>query len=96
MPDNFEVKSPWGKTWKLSGATELHRLAVEDPAQLERRKEEITAEIINATCLMTCDDVLYKEVRQASLPDFCPGYAFVVRLLVPRLGHGAPAAEQGR
>ena len=34
----------------MDGAIELHRLAVEDPAQLERRKEEIMVAIVNATC----------------------------------------------
>ena len=70
MPANFEVKTPWGHTWKLSGAIELHRLALEDRAQLERREEEITAEIIDATCSMTIDDgYIHNEVKQAPLPN---------------------------
>ena len=96
MPANFEVKTPHGKTFKLSGAIELHRLAVDDPAQLERRKEEITAAIINTTCSMALDDVLYKEVRQAPLPNSFPGDVTVDRLLLESLGLGAAAAEQGR
>merc|ERR1712004_581770 len=57
LPDNFEVKSPRGTTWRLSGALELHRLAVEN--KLKGREAEITEEIINATC--TLDDGSYKE-----------------------------------
>ena len=60
LPDDFKVEAISRFLWGLSltnGAIELHRLAWQDPAQLERRKEEITVEIINATCSMTCDDV---------------------------------------
>ena len=68
LPGNFEVKHLLGGTYKLSGAIELHRLALEDPAQLERRKEEITTAILNSTCSITRDHrrddgYVYKEVR---------------------------------
>ena len=100
LPGNFEVKSPrgvWGDTWKLTGAIELHRLAWEDPAQLERRKEEITSAIIDATCSMTFHEKdIYKEVRQTPLPNSSPGDATVPCLLLRSLGLGAAAAEQGR
>ena len=67
LPDNFEVTySPSGQTWKLTGGIVLHRLVVEDPAQLERRKEEINDAIINSNCLFTDDD--YTEVSQVALP----------------------------
>ena len=80
--------------WPVAGgAIELHRLAVEDPAQLERRKEEITVGIINATC--SADDGEYREVSQAPLPKSPPGHVTVSRLLLQSLGLGAPAAEQG-
>ena len=98
LAGNFEAKSPWGKTFKLTGgAIELHRMAVEDLAQLERRKEEIKTAIINATCSMTFDDgYICKEVRQAPLPNSSPGDATVPRLLLPSLGLSTAAAEQGR
>ena len=56
-----------GDTCDLTGAIELHRLALEDPVQLERRAEEITVEIINSTCSMTHYVGWYKEVRQVPL-----------------------------
>ena len=93
LPDNFDQLSD---TFTLTGAIELHQLVLKDPAQLERRKEEITAEIINATCLVTHDDVLYKEVKQAPLPNSSPVDPTVPRLLLQSLGLGAAAAEQGR
>ena len=96
LAGNFEFKTPWGITFKLSGVIELHRLAVDDPAQLERRMEEITTTIINSTCSMKFNDILYKEVRQALLPNCSPGDDTVPRLLLQSLGLGAAAAEQGR
>ena len=94
LPNNYEVKIGGG-TCKLSdGALELHRLAVEDSAQLERRKEEITVAIVNATC--SFKDGLLKEVSQAPLPNSSPGHGPGARLQPRRLGLGAPAAEQGR
>ena len=64
LPDNFKVKAPGGSTrgttYKLTGAIELHRLALEDFAQLERRAEQINEVIINTTCSINDED---KEVR---------------------------------
>ena len=94
MPDNFDQLSD---TFTLTGAIELHQLVLKDPAQLERRKEEITTAIINATCLMTFDvGYIFEEVKQAPLPDSSSGDATVPCLHVQSLGLGAAAAEQGR
>ena len=93
LPDVFEFKTPWG-TRKLTGGVELHRLVVEEFDQLERRAGEINEENINATC--SANDGVWKEVRQASLPNSSPGHSTVPRLLVQSLGLGAPAVEQGR
>ena len=98
LPDGFKVKTPILKpsgfrTWPLTGAIELHRLVLEDYAQLERRAGELKAELINTTC--TAFDGLYKEVSQPPLP-FSPGDATVPRMLVRTVGHGALAPEQGR
>ena len=64
LPDNFKVKAPGGSTrgttYNLTGAIELHRLALEDFAQLERRAEQINEVIINTTCSINDED---KEVR---------------------------------
>ena len=71
LPRNFVIDTPWGNRW-LNGATELHRLAVEDFVQLERRTEEIKEANINATCWL--DSVgaknigRLKEVRQPPSP----------------------------
>ena len=95
LPNGFEFKSAWGDTYKLTGrAIELHRLAVEDFDQLERRADEIKEENINATCSFV--DRPYKEVRQAPLQNSSPGHSTIPRLLVQCLGLGAPAAQQGR
>jgi hypothetical protein len=59
--DDFEIKTPGGDTWKTGGAIELHRLALQDYNQLERRAAEITEENINVTCSL--HDGFYKEVR---------------------------------
>ena len=97
FPGSLEVKNQRGYTLELTGATELHRLAVEDPVQLERRAEEIMRAILDATCSMTLvNGCTYKEVRHASLPNSSPGDATVPRLLLQSLGLGAAAAEQGR
>ena len=101
LPDSIKVKSPQGFTCKLTdGAIELHRLAMEDPVQLRRRAEEITVDIINATCSITPDDGYYgdilKEVRQAPLQNCSSGDTTVPRLLLQSLGLSDSAAEQGR
>ena len=97
LPAHFEVKSPLGFTYELTGVMELHRLVLEDPDQLRRRAEEITVDIINATCSITRDDeFVFKEVRQAPLQNCSPDDTPVPRLLVQSLGLGAPATEQGR
>ena len=90
------VKLPLGITFNLSGgAIELHRLALQDYNQLERRAAEINEENINATCSVN-DGVEWKEVKQTPLPNSSPGHSTVPRLPVPSLGLGAPAVEQGR
>ena len=95
MASNFEVTGDdYDTTFKLSGAIELHRLTLEDPAQLKRRGEEITAAIINSTC--SSADGKHKEVRQAPLPNSSPGDATVPCLPVQSLVLSAAAAEQGR
>ena len=43
----------------------MHRLVVEDAAQLERRKEEINDAIVNSTCNFA--DGWYSEVGQVPL-----------------------------
>ena len=95
LPDGFKVKEPSGVTWNLTGAIELHRLVLEDYAQLERRAGELKAEFINSTCTATCTYGSLKEVSQPPLP-FCPGDATVPCLPVPSLELGALAPEQGR
>ena len=66
LPDGFTVRNKERRTrrqrqrnkgswllyrpWKLNGAIELHRLAVEDYEQLEKQKDEITSGIINSAC----------------------------------------------
>ena len=72
----------------------MHRLALQDYDQLERRADEINEENVNSTCSL--DDGVYKEVSQAPLPNSSPGDATVPRLLLQSLGLGAPAADQGR
>ena len=91
LPDGFEVKSPRGPTWNLTGAIELHRLVVEDYDQLERRASELKAELINSTCTYESS----KEVSHSPL-SFSPGDATVARLLLQSVGLGALAPEQGR
>ena len=50
---------------KLSGAIELHRLAVDDFAQLSRRAEEISEAIVDAYCSV---NEHVREVRQSPPP----------------------------
>ena len=94
LAHHFEVKDKWGETWKVFGGIALHWLTCEDCDQLERRADEINEKNINTTCRL--DGGLYKEVRQASLPNSSPGHSTVARLLLRCLGLGAPAVEQGR
>ena len=93
LPGQCQVKTSWGETRWLHGGIELHRLAVEDFDQLERRADEINEENLNSTC--SDNDGYYKEVSQTPLPNSSPGDATVPRLPVPSLGLGTPAAEQG-
>ena len=51
----------------VTGAIELHRLAVLDFDELERRKDEITEDIVNATC--SYDDG-HTEVMKSGWPTF--------------------------
>ena len=95
LPDRFEVKSPRGKIWEITGGIEIHRLVVEDYEQLERRADDINEENINS-CYCFLDNGLYQEVRQVPLPNSSPGDPTLDRLLLPSRGFGAPAAEQGR
>ena len=99
LPDNFGFKAPDGFTYKLpdgfpyrlSGALEVHRLAVEN--KLKGREAELTEEIINATCT---NDGYYKEVSESPCSQSSPGHATVPRLPLPVLGVGGAAAEQRR
>ena len=50
LPYTSFVRSPSGIIVRLTGAKEIHRLAVEDFHQLERRSEEIRAPITDSTC----------------------------------------------
>ena len=94
LPNNVELEVKEGDTVKLTGAIELHRLAVEDLEQLKKRAEEINEAIANATC--SVDDGDIEEVRQETPPPlFFPGHTVDARLQVQSLGLGAPAAEQG-
>ena len=74
LPDNFEFEvkeTILVSSCELTGAIELHRLVLDDPDQLKRRKEEITEAMINATCSIALDDgYIIEEVRQAPLPKF--------------------------
>ena len=62
LPDNFGFKLQDGVIFRLSGALEVHRLAVQN--KLKGREEELTEEIINATCTIN-GDVCYKEVSES-------------------------------
>ena len=52
----------------ISGASEVHRLILEDRDQLLRRKEEITQDIANLTCSQNVSGMV--EVSQALVD--CP------------------------
>ena len=94
LPDLFVFKSPKGFTYTLSGALEVHRLAVKD--KLKGREEELTEDIINATCTIIGFNGYYKEVSESPRSLSSPGNATVDRLLARVLGVGAAAAEQRR
>ena len=95
LPDNFGVfETPDGFTYMLSGALEVHRLAVQD--KLKGREEELTEDIINATCTIDEFYGCYKEVSESPRSLFSPGHATVARLLDRVLGVGGAAAEQRR
>ena len=68
--DLLTVKDKKHEIWELKGATELHRLALEDFSQLERRAEEIDEAIVNATC--TIMDGYYKEAGSAPSTQVTP------------------------
>ena len=59
LPDNIEleVKKHDSNAVKLTGAIELHRLAVEDLDQLKKRVDELNAEIVNTTCSVVTLDI---------------------------------------
>ena len=76
---------------KLTSGTELHRLVVEDCAQLKRRADEITEAIINITC--SYDNGQVREVSQAPIHSSFPGHASVSCLSGPSLGLSAVALE---
>ena len=94
LPDNFRVfETPRGFT-RLSGALEVHRLTVQD--KLKGREEELTEDIINATCTIIGFNGYYKEVSESPRSLSSPGNATVDRLLARVLGAGPAAAEQRR
>ena len=85
---------------KLTSGTELHRLVVEDCAQLKRRADEITEAIINITCSYDkaeedeeYDNGQVREVSQAPIRSSFPGHASVSCLSDPSLGLSAVALE---
>ena len=62
LPDNSVVfETPDGFIFRLSGAFELHSLALEN--KLKGREEELTEDIINATCTINGS---YKDVSESS------------------------------
>ena len=90
LPEKFGVETPEGFFIRLSGALEVHSLAVQD--KLKGREEELTEEIINATCTINGDGDI-KEVSESPRSLSSPGHATVPRLLARVLGVSA-AAEQ--
>ena len=89
LPDNSVVfETPDGFIFRLSGAFELHSLALEN--KLKGREEELTEDIINATCTFG----YFKEVSESPRSLSSPGHATVARLLARVLGVGGAAAEQ--
>ena len=93
LPDSFEFKLQEG-FFRLSGALEVHSLAVQD--KLKGREEELTEDIINATCTIIGFNGYYKEVSESPRSLSSPGNATVDRLLARVLGAGPAAAEQRR
>ena len=67
LPDNLVFKLQDGFTYMLSGALEVHNLAWVD--KLKGREEELTEEIINATCTIDGSGFngSYKEVSESPL-----------------------------
>ena len=61
LPDCFVFKLQEGLAYMLSGALEVHLLALEN--KLKGREEELTEDIINATCTINGS---YKEVSESS------------------------------
>ena len=95
LPDNSVVfETPDGFIFRLSGAFELHSLALEN--KLKGREEELTEEIINATCTINEYNGSFKEVSESPRSLSSPGNATVPRLQLRVLGVGAAAAEQRR
>ena len=82
LPDSFEFKLQEG-FFRLSGALEVHSLAVQD--KLKGREEELTEEIINATCTINGFNGYYKEVSESPCS---------LSSLLPRPRHcGSPAGS---
>ena len=71
LPDGFEVQHLDGVTLRLTGAIELHRLAV-DYNQLKKRKNEITSTIIDSKCSVdessTSSTDYYNHYKEVSQP----------------------------
>ena len=93
LPDSFEFKLQDG-FFRLSGALEVHSLAVEN--KLKGKEEELTEDIINATCTINGFNGSFKEVSESPCSLSSPGHATVARLLLRLLGVGGAAAEQRR
>ena len=60
--------------WTVSGALEVHLLALED--KLKGREAELTEEIINATCT----DGDFNEVSEYPRSLSCPGHLYILIL----------------
>ena len=83
LPDNCVVELQDGFTYMLSGALEVHRLAAQD--KLKGREEELTEDIINATCTIIGFNGYYKEVSESPCS---------LSSLLPRPRHcGSPAGS---
>ena len=94
LPEKFGVETPEGFFIRLSGALEVHSLAVEN--KLKGKEEELTEDIINATCTINGYNGSFKEVSESPCSLSSPGHATVARLLLRLLGVGGAAAEQRR
>ena len=94
LPDCFVFKLQEGLAYMLSGALEVHLLALEN--KLKGREEELTEDIINATCTINGYNGSFKEVSESPCSLSSPGHATVARLLLRLLGVGGAAAEQRR